>query len=293
MHALFDAPLPGFLHVRKPHYYREAQPDESEEAFSTRLARELEECIVAEGPDTVAAFIGEPLMAAGGVIPPPRGYWPAVQEVLRRHDVLLIADEVVCGFGRLGSPFGSDLYDLAPDFMTLAKAITSAYFPVSAAVVSDRIWEVLEAASAEHGPVSHGHTTSLHPVGAAAALANLDIFEREGLLERAAEMGPGFQRALREAVGDHPLVGEVRGQGMIAGVELVSNRASRRSFPPEQKTGLRLHELALEEGVICRAVAGDSLAFCPPLVISEDELAEAVTRFGRALDRLAQERRGR
>jgi adenosylmethionine-8-amino-7-oxononanoate aminotransferase len=289
MHALFDAPLPGFLHVRKPHHYREAGPGESEEAFAARLARELEERIVAEGPETVAAFIGEPLIAAGGVIPPPRGYWAAVQEVLRRHDVLLIADEVVCGFGRLGTPFGSHFYELEPDFMTVAKALTSAYFPVSAAVVANRVWEVFEAASAEHGPVAHGHTTSLHPVGAAAALANLDIFEREGLLERAAKIGPGFQRALRAAVGEHPLVGEVRGEGLIAAVELVADRDSRRSFPPASRTGPRLHQLALEEGVICRAVAGDSLAFCPPLVIGEDELSEAVARFRRALDRLADE----
>jgi adenosylmethionine-8-amino-7-oxononanoate aminotransferase len=289
MHALFDAPLPGFLHVRKPHHYREAVPGESEEAFAARLARELEETIVAEGPETVAAFFAEPLMAAGGVIPPPRGYWPAVQEVLRRHDVLLVADEVVCGFGRLGTNFGSDFYGLAPDFMTVAKAITSAYFPVSAAVVSDRVWETFEKASAEHGPVSHGHTTSLHPVGAAAALANLDLLEGEGLLGRAAEIGPGFQRALREAVGDHPLVGEVRGEGLIAAVEIVADRETRRPFPPERKTGLRLHELGLEEGVVVRAVGGDSLAFCPPLVIGEDELGEAIRRFARALDRLADE----
>jgi adenosylmethionine-8-amino-7-oxononanoate aminotransferase len=289
MHALFDAPLPGFLHVGKPHYYREAAPGESEADFAARLARELEERIVAEGPETVAAFIGEPLMAAGGVIEPPAGYWAAVQEVLDRYDVLLIADEVVCGFGRLGVPFGSDFYGLKPDFMTVAKAITSAYFPVSAAVVSDRVWEVFAAASAGHGPVSHGHTTSLHPVGAAAALANLDIFEREGLLHRAAEVGPRFQRALRDSVEGHPLVGEVRGQGLIAAVEIVADRATRQSFPPAERVGLRLHARCLEEGVICRAVAGDSLAFCPPLVIQDDELTEVVVRFGRGLDRLTAE----
>lgn len=289
MHALFDAPLPGFLHVGKPHYYREGQPGESETEFAARLASELEDRIVAEGPDTVAAFIGEPLMAAGGVLEPPVGYWAAVQEVLDRHDVLLIADEVVCGFGRLGVPFGSDFYGLKPDFMTVAKAITSAYFPVSAAVVSDRVWDVFESASGERGPVSHGNTTSLHPVGAAAALANLDILEREGLLRRAATLGPAFQRTLRDTFGDHPLVGEVRGHGLIAAVELVADRETRASFPPAEKIGMRLHNLGLEEGVICRAVGGDSLAFCPPLIIQEDELQEAVARFGRALDRLTAE----
>ncbi len=285
MHALFDAPLPGFLHARKPHFYREARPDEDEPAFAARLAAELEALIVAEGPETVGAFIGEPLMAAGGVIPPPQGYWEAVQQVLARHDVLLVADEVVCGFGRLGTPFGSQRFDLRPDFMTVAKGITSAYFPVSAAVVSDRVWDTLAAGSSEHGPVAHGHTTSLHPVGAAAALANLDILEREGLVARAAELGHGFQAQLRAAFGGHPLVGEIRGEALIAAVELVADRGQRRRFPAERKVGLRLHELCLEEGLVVRAL-GDSLAFSPPLVIGEDELAEALRRFGRGLERL-------
>ncbi|MDJ0870069.1 MAG: aminotransferase [Myxococcota bacterium] len=286
MHALFDAPLERFVHVRKPHLYREGRPGESESEFAARLADELDATIRAEGPDTVAAFVGEPLMGAGGVIPPPAGYWEAVQEVLRRHEVLLVADEVICGFGRLGTAFGSQRYGIAPDLMTVAKGLTSAYFPVSAAVVSERVWQVLADGSAEHGPVAHGHTTSLHPVGAAAALANLDILEREGLLERAARVGPGFQRRLREAVGDHPWVGEVRGEGLIAAVELVADRATREPLPPEQRTGLRLHELLLEEGLVCRAL-GDSLAFSPPLCIGEDELEEAVRRFARGLDRLA------
>jgi adenosylmethionine-8-amino-7-oxononanoate aminotransferase len=288
MHALFDLPLPGFLHSRKPHHYREGLPGESEREFASRLAEELDALIQAEGPGTVGAFIGEPLMAAGGVIPPPEGYWEAIQEVLRHHHVLLIADEVVCGFGRLGRPFGSQRFGIEPDLMTLAKGITSAYFPVSAAVVSEAIFEVLAEGSSAHGPYAHGHTTSLHPVGAAAALANLDIMEREGLLGRAAEIGPGFQQGLRDAVADHPLVGEVRGVGLIAAVELVADRETRAPFPPEARVGLRLHEILLEEGVVCRAL-GDSLAFCPPLAIGEDELAEAVTRFVRGLDRLVRE----
>ncbi len=285
MHARFDLPLPRFVHVRKPHFYREGRPGESEDGFARRLARELEETIVAEGPDTVGAFIAEPLMAAGGVIPPPAGYWKAVQPVLRRHEVLLIADEVVCGFGRLGAPFGSQHYAIEPDFMTLAKGLTSAYFPVSAAVVSERVWEVLADASPRTGPFAHGHTTSLHPVGAAAALANLDILDREGLWTRAASAGPRFQARLREAVADHPLVGEVRGDGLIAAVELVADRERRTPFPPEARAGLTLHEILLEEGLICRALV-DSLAFSPPLVASDDELDEAVRRFARGLERL-------
>ena len=285
MHPLFDAPLDRFLHTRKPHYWREGVPGESEAEFSARIVGELDALIRAEGPETVGAFIGEPLMGAGGVIPPPAGYWEGVQEVLREHDVLLVADEVICGFGRLGVPFGSQHFDIQPDLMTIAKALTSAYFPVSAAIVSDRLFEGFAKASDEHGPVAHGHTTSLHPVGAAAALANLDLLEGEGLLSRAAEIGPGFQRRLREAVGDHPLVGEVRGEGLIAAVELVADREARTPFPPERQVGLRLHETLLEEGVICRAL-GNALAFCPPLVVGEDELEEAVARFVRGLERL-------
>jgi L-2,4-diaminobutyrate transaminase len=288
MHALFDAPLPRFLHTARPHFYRDAQPGEDEAAFAVRLAAELDALIVAEGPDTVAAFIGEPLMAAGGVIPPPDGYWETVQQVLAHHDVLLIADEVVCGFGRLGTNFGSQRFGLRPDFMTLAKGITSAYFPVSAAVVSERVWDVLASASPEHGPLAHGHTTSLHPVGAAAALANLDILEREGLLQRAGQVGPAFQASLRKAVGDHPLVGDVRGEALIAGVELMADPEARRPFPAQQKVGLRLHELCLEEGLVVRAL-GDTLAFSPPLCIHEDELDEAIRRFACGLDRLTAE----
>lgn len=288
MHALFDAPLPGFLHTRKPHFYREAQPGEDERGFAARLARELDALIVAEGPETVAAFIGEPLMAAGGVVPPPAGYWPAVQEVLRRHEVLLVADEVVCGFGRLGAPFGSQHYAIAPDLMTVAKGLTSAYFPVSAAIVSDRVWQVLEAGSAKHGAFAHGHTTSLHPVGAAAALANLDILEREGLLERAARVGPGFQRKLRQRFADHPLVGDVRGAGLVAGIELVADRASRRPFEPAQRVGPRAVALCRSEGLVTRAL-GDTLALCPPLVIAQNELDEIILRLATALDRLQTE----
>ncbi len=289
MHALFDLPLPGFLHVRKPHHYREAAPGESEADFSRRLAQELEALILTEGPDTIAAFIGEPVMAAGGVVPPPEGYWAEIQAVLRRHEILFVADEVVCGFGRLGEPFGSHVYDLAPDFMTVAKAITSAYFPVSAAMVSHDLFEVLAKASPEVGAIAHGHTTSLHPIGAAAALANLDILEGEGLLERAKTTGPFLQDALRDAIATHPLVGEVRGTGLLAAVELVADREEGTPFDPEEKVGARLAALAYEAGLIVRPL-GDSLGFCPPLIADRGDLEEIVARFTRAMDRLADER---
>lgn len=290
LHAFFDLPLPGFLHTRKPHHYREARPAESEEDFSRRLADELDALIRHEGPETVAAFVAEPLQAAGGVIPPPAGYWPAIQQVLRRHDVLLVADEVVCGFGRLGSAFGSLHYDLEPDFMTLAKGLTSSYFPLSAALVSQPVWEVIRSGSQAHGPFAHGHTTSAHPVGAAAGLANLEIFEREGLFARAAKVGAHLQQQLRRRFADHPLVGEVRGEGLIAAVELVADRESRRSFPSQLGVGRRLWEILLDEGLACRAIA-DTLAFSPALVISEAEIDEACVRFERGLGRLSDQLR--
>ncbi|MDJ0850989.1 MAG: aminotransferase, partial [Myxococcota bacterium] len=242
VHAHFDLPLPGFLHVECPHFARGAEPGESEEAYSSRLADALDARIRAEGPDTVAAFIGEPVMAAGGVIPPPDGYWPAIQRVLREHDVLLIADEVVCGFGRLGSAFGSFHYGIEPDLMTLAKGLTSAYFPVSAVLVSEDFFAGLRDASPDAGPLAHGHTTTAHPVGAAAALANLDLLEREGLVERAAQVGEHLQRRLREALKGHPRVAEVRGVGLIAGVELCADARTREPFAPERAVGRRLHE---------------------------------------------------
>ncbi len=286
MHEHFGLPMPEVHHLRKPHHYREGAPGEREEAFSERLADELDATIRAEGPDTVGAFFAEPLMAAGGVIVPPRGYWPAIQEVLRAHDVLLVADEVVCGFGRLGRPFGSQRYGIEPDFMTLAKGITSAYFPVSAALVGERVWSLLESESPEGTLFAHGHTTSAHPVGAAAALANLAILEREQLVERADRLGHYLQQRLRECFGEHPLVGEVRGEGLIAGIELVADKATRAPFPPSEKRGLQLYELLLDEGLVSRAVAGDTLAFCPPLIVSESEIDEICDRFGRGLDRL-------
>ena len=288
LHAAFDLPLERFLHVGKPHHYREAREGESERAFSRRLARELEECILREGPATVAAFVAEPVMAAGGVVPPPEGYWDEIVPVLREHDVLLVADEVVCGFGRLGAPYGSHHFGLEPDLVTVAKGLTSAYFPMSACIVGERVWQVLRDEPSPLGVFGHGHTTTAHPVGAAAALANLDVIEGEKLVERAGRVGAHLQRALRDAFADHPLVGEVRGLGLIAGVELVADRRTRAAFDPQLGVGKRLAERLLDQGLVCRPL-GDTLAFSPPLVISEAEVDEAVARFGRGLERIAAE----
>jgi L-2,4-diaminobutyrate transaminase len=287
LHAGFDLPLPMIRHTTAPHALSEKREGESDDEFSQRLADELEQLILAEGPDTVAAFIGEPVQGAGGVIVPPAGYWPRIQEVLRRHDVLLIADEVITGFGRLGRPFGVEEYDIEPDLVTVAKGITSGYFPLSGCLVSERVWEVLVRGSAELGPFGHGYTYTAHPVAAAAALANLDLFESEGLFAQAAERGAYMQEKLRATFEGHPLVGEVRGLGLIAGVEFADNG---RPFDPVLKVGARVYARALEHGLITRALpASDTIAFSPPFVVSTDELDEMIALARRALDDVAAE----
>ena len=268
MHAVFDLPLEGFLHLEQPHHYRNAPPGVGEEEFSDILAAELAKLIEYEGADTLAAMIAEPVMGAGGVIVPPQGYFERILPLLRQHDILFIADEVICGFGRLGAPFGSDYYGLEPDLMSVAKGLTSGCIPMSACLVSDPVWEVLRVGSKEHGPFSHGYTYSGHPVAAATALANLDVIEKEGLIDNAATIGAYFQERLRSELAPHPLVGEVRGVGLVAGVELVASKAEKRPFDPENKVGRRLSRLALEDGVIVRAIR-DTLAFSPPLVIEK------------------------
>jgi L-2,4-diaminobutyrate transaminase len=289
MHRTFDLPLDGILHTGAPYRLWEARPGEDDAAFSARLASELEALILAEGPDTVAAFIAEPIQAAGGVIIPPEGYFAAIQEVLRRHDVLLIADEVVCGFGRLGTWFGSEVLGLEPDLVTVAKGLTSAYVPLSACIVSEKVWRVL----ADRGggeTFAHGYTYTSHPVCAAAALANLDILENEGLPEQAAVRGAYLLRSLIDALADHPLVGEVRGTGLIAAVELVAARDPMTKFDPPGSMAGRVARECLDRGVITRALPeGDSISFSPPFVITEAEIDEVVRVVREAIDAVARE----
>jgi L-2,4-diaminobutyrate transaminase len=229
-------------------------------------------------------------MGAGGVLVPPAGYFEAVQQVLRKHDVLLIADEVICGFGRLGRLFGCDVFSIQPDLMTVAKGLTSAYFPLSGVIISERVWEVLREGSPKVGTFAHGFTYSGHPVGAAAAMANLDILLGEDLVGNADRVGAHFQRRLREVLASHPLVGEVRGLGLIAGVELVADRATRRPFDPARKVAARVVQRCLEQGLIVRALpTGDVLAFSPPLCLTAAEADEVVARFGRGLDAVTDE----
>jgi L-2,4-diaminobutyrate transaminase len=288
VHAGFDLPLPGFVHVSAPHAYREAPPGASERAFTELLARELDERIEAEGPETVGAFIAEPVMGAGGVLVPPAGYFEAVQQVLRKHDVLMIADEVICGFGRLGAMFGCELYGIEPDLVTVAKGLTSGYVPMSACLISERVWEVLASGSAEAGAFTHGYTYSGHPVAAAAALANLHLLERDDLVANAQSVGAYLQMSLRERFANHPLVGEVRGTGLIAAVELVADLERKTPFDPALRVGRRLSAMLLDHGLLSRPL-GDSLAFSPPLIIREPEIDELAERFGRGLEQLAEE----
>lgn len=290
LHKAFDLPLPMIRHTITPYYYRNALPGETEREFSRRLADELEQLILREGPETVGAFIAEPVMGAGGVFVPPEGYFDKVQQVLRKYDVLMIADEVICGFGRLGEWFGSQIYGIEPDIMTVAKGLTSGYIPMSGSLISEKVWQVLLSGSPEVGVFGHGFTYSAHPVAAAAGLTNLDIMQREDLPRHAAQVGGYFQKKLRETFTGHPLVGEVRGIALIAAIELVKNKKTKEEFSPSLKIAGRMAQLCMEEGIIARALPqSNSLSFSPPLVISESECDELVDGFERALNHLADE----
>jgi L-2,4-diaminobutyrate transaminase len=291
LHANFDLPLPMIRHTTAPYRLWEAEPGMTDEEFAQKLADDLETLILAEGPETVAAFIAEPVMGAGGVLVPPDTYFARIQEVLRRYDVLLIADEVITAFGRLGHWFASDLFGLEPDLITVAKGLTSGYFPLSGCIVSDRVWQVLVEGSAG-APFGHGYTYSAHPLGAAVSLANLDAIENEGLLARATERGALLQSLLHEAFDDHPLVGEVRGMALIGALEFVAGRDPAVRFDPARKVSARVTRRCLELGVITRALpAADTISFSPPFVISEDEVAELVRITKQAVDDVAAELR--
>ena len=287
-HKSCNLPLDGFLHVTSPHHYFNAEPGETEEEFSERLAKELEQTIEKEDPSTIAAFIAEPVMGAGGVITPPKGYFSRVQAILKKHDILFIADEVICGFGRLGTMFGSDMYELEPDMMSIAKGLTSAYVPMSAAIISEKVWEVLRDGSPETGPFAHGYTYAGHPLAAAAGLKTIEIMLREKLVDNAQKVGNYLQTRLKETFLDNPLVGEVRGVGMMAGVELVADKAKKIPFDPSAKIGPRITQLLLEEGVIHRAIL-NSYAYAPPLVMTESDVDEMIERDERAVRKLSDE----
>jgi L-2,4-diaminobutyrate transaminase len=289
-HDHMDLPFPGILHTGAPHHYWGAQPGETEAEFSLRLASELEGLILREGPETVGAFIGEPVLGTGGITPPPEGYWPVVQAVLRKYDVLLIADEVVTGFGRVGTPFGSHLYGIEPDLITVAKGLTSAYFPLSAAIVSEKVYKVMEESADRVGAFSHGYTYSGHPIGAAAANAVLDIVEKEDLAGKARDVGAYFQERLKATFAQLPIVGEVRGVGMLGALEFVANREAKRRFEPTLKVGARISKAARDRGLIARAMPhGEILGFAPPLMTSREEVDEIVAIAEKAVRQVMDE----
>ena len=282
-HRDFDLPLDRMLHVECPHHHRFAEIGESEEAFSTRLADALEQRILAEGPDTVGAFIAEPVMGAGGVIVPPRTYFEKIQKVLAKHEVLLIADEVICGFGRTGEMFGSTTFGLKPDILTSAKALSSGYVPISAVMVSEKVHAAVAANSGKIGTFGHGFTYSGHPVACAIALETLQIYEDDNILAHVKALAPQFQAGLR-AYASRRFVAEVRGVGLIGAIELAADPAKRVPFDPAMKAGARVAELALEQGLIVRAM-GDAIAFCPPLITTAEQVTELFVRFERAMKR--------
>ena len=287
-HKKFDLPLDRILHTMAPVYYRRPNLTSSEAEFVAECVADLEALIEREGADTIAAFIGEPALGTGGLVPPPAGYWPAIQAVLDKHDILMIADEVVTGFGRLGSMFGSDHYGIRPDFITIAKGLTSAYAPLSGSIVSDRVWKVLEQGTDEFGPIGHGWTYSAHPIGAAAGVANLKLIDSLGLVENAGSVGAYLKQALTDAVGDHPNVGEVRGEGLLCAVEFVADKADRTYFDPSQKVGARIVAGLLEQGVIGRAMPqGDILGLAPPLCLTREEADKIVAATKAAVDQVA------
>jgi 4-aminobutyrate--pyruvate transaminase len=279
----FDVPIARILHTDSPHYYRGAQPGESEEAFAARLAGNLEQLILREGPDTVAAFFAEPVMGAGGVITPPATYFDRIQPILRKYDVLFVVDEVICGFGRTGHMFGSQTYNLQPDIMTLAKALSAGYVPISASLISNPLYDILVAQSDKLGIFGHGYTYSSHPVPAAVALETLKIYDERDIVGAVRRVGPRMQAGIRSYV-DHPLVGDARGIGLIGAVELVRDKATKQSFDPKAGVGAYLVRRAQHHGAILRNMPGDIVAFSPPLIISETEIDEMMACFDKALE---------
>ncbi len=284
LHTDFDLPIKGVLHTACPHHYRFGEAGESEEDFASRMARELEDLILREGPDTVAAFIAEPIMGAGGVITPPRTYFDKIAAVLTTYDVRFIVDEVVCGFGRTGNWFGTQTYGIKAHSISMAKALTSAYFPLSALTVEEDLYQAMLDESRKLGTFGHGYTYTAHPVGCAIALKTIEIYERDKIMQHAKKISAVFQARLK-ALADHPLVGEARGEGLIGAIELVADKVTKRSFDFKKAVGPMALKIMEELGLIVRNVQ-DTIAFCPPLIIVEDEVHALFDIVEKALDQL-------
>jgi len=288
-HKSFDLPIEGILHTTCPHHWREGHDGETEEAFAARCAQDLDDMIQAEGPDTVAAFIAEPVMGAGGVVVPPATYWEKIQAVLAKYDILLIADEVICGFGRTGNMFGSTTFAIKPDILTMSKQITSSYFPFSAFMINDRVYEPIAEESGRIGVLGHGYTGGGHPVGAAVALENIKIIEERDLVANAAARGAELQTGLAK-LADHPLVGEARGVGLIAALEVVAPLDQADVFPAG-KLGVQMNAIMLRNGLISRNML-DAMAFCPPLITTSAEITDILNITHKSLKDLAAELEG-
>ena len=286
-HADFDLPIDRILHTDCPSHYHFAEPGETQEAFSQRLADNLEGLILKEGPETVAAFIAEPVNGSGGVIVPPPGYFEKIQAILRKYDILFIVDEVISGFGRTGNMFGSETYGLKPDIMTVAKALSASYLPISATLVSDDIHQAMLDESRKQGVFAHGVTYAGHPVCAAVALETLKIYRERDTVGHVRSVAPHFLRRLT-ALAEHPLVGETRGVGLIGAIEIASDKARRTSFPAQMGVGPRIQARAMEHGVIVRAIR-EALALCPPLIITPAQIDKLFDGVARALDDVQRE----
>jgi 4-aminobutyrate---pyruvate transaminase len=286
-HRDFDLPIANVVHADCPHAYNFAEAGESEDAFATRLANNLEALIQREGPDTVAAFIAEPVMGAGGVLVPPKGYFAKIQPILKKYDILFICDEVICGFGRTGNMWGAQTFGIQPDMVTMAKALSSAYLPISAVLISEPIYRAMVSESEKIGTFGHGFTYSAHPVAAAVAVETLKIYEERDILSHIRRVAPRFQAGFQKLAG-HPLVGEVQGVGLIGAIQLMKSKQPKQAFDPKQAVGPYMAKRAQEHGLVCRALLGDRVALCPPLIVSEDQIDEIFRRFTRALDDTAE-----
>ena len=281
-HRSFDLPIDRVLHTDCPHFYRYGQPGETEAAFVDRCVEALEALIQREGPETIAAFFAEPLMASGGCVVPPEGYYEKVQAVLAKYDILLIADEVICGFGRLGTMFGSESFGLKPDMISVAKQLSAGYQPISALMINEKVYAAIRDQSGAIGTFGHGFTYSGHPVATAVALETLKIYEERNMLGHVRSIVPVFERELKR-LGQHPLVGEARGRGLIGTLELVRDKQTKEPFDPALGVAVRAGKFAQAHGVITRAL-GDTVNLCPPLIITAEEIVDLAARIERALD---------
>jgi L-2,4-diaminobutyrate transaminase len=284
-HKKFDLPLDNIIHTEAPYYFRRENLEQSEEQFVAHCVGELEVLIAREGADTIAAFIGEPVLGTGGIVPPPVGYWAAIQAVLKKHDILLVVDEVVTGFGRLGTMFGSDHYGIEADIITIAKGLTSAYAPLSGSIIGNKVWKVLEQGTDENGPIGHGWTYSAHPICAAAGIANLKLIDKLDLVTNAGEVGTYLNAAMTDALSDHLNVGDVRGEGMLCALEFVKDKDNRVFFDATDKIGPQVAAILLtQDNIIARAMPqGDILGFSPPFCLTREEVDIVVAATARAV----------